>query len=420
MERPIKRTFAALLSFLLLAISAAQPVHAAQSTTPAYPSRPNVVWNVSTRKTVVVHIFNTTPFNLELASSDLKALWGDDGAFPQCQDSQVPPSLFTPSGIPYKIPAKSGASFAVSYLDTFGGGRSCNDDSIIPDVNLVYTMKQVDSSSAFLPAGCPNPVIGDVKIHLDFNRVKEVQPSLKGGIFKLVMQGASFIAKSIGLIIEPTPGGVTRWIKSGYKIAGDAVELANREGDTDETYFSAYVLPMNNSVSSNFPGIYNSTDTTQSTSAETAAPYDGLYSQHGTSQGCPQAYIIPAVVVQRETPPDKGQLNGHLPVIGVVLATSVDWTSAMHSMVQSTAQASAAGNKISQLMLREGENAHIAFIKLARTLSPAQHTLLDGAYASIHHKKPLTREQEAFLVLFAETLERHATALPRTVPVHKN
>ena len=421
MNKDIKKTLGFLLISLLLVCSVVSPAYAEQLAGPIYSGRPNVVWNVSLIEVVTVHVLNTTPYDMELSSSDFKDFYTVNSVYPQEKGTSVDPTAFTPSGIPYKIPAKSGASFVVSWLDTASSSNpEFNTNEVYPDRNLAYTMKQVVSN--YDPSNCLNNITtGDVTIHLDFNRVKEQQDSLKGDIFKLIVSGAAFVVDVAEFAVEPNPLSFMGYLISAEEIGSTAKEIAARGGTSDQTYFSAYVLPMGNSTTGNFPATY--APTKSYTSNEQAAPYDGLYSQHGTNGGgCPQAYIIPAVVVQRETGASDTHLDGHLPVVFVTLATSVDWTSAMHSQQQVTMQASAAGNRITQHLQREGKKGHVAFIKLARTLNQSEFALFDGAYKAIEQKKSLSREQEAFLLRFAEALEKHETSLPKmkNPSVHTN
>lgn len=425
MNKDNKKIFYSLAVSLLFVLSAVSPAYAEGATNPLYPGRPNVVWNETSRSTVVVHIFNTTGYEMDLASSDFKDIDYPTDYHPQYGSTKASPFAFSPSGIPQKILKQSATSFVVSWLDT-ALKDGFNNDNVLADLNIVYTMKQVNSSSAYNQSACPNPTTGDVTIHLDFNRVKEVQKSLKGEVFKLIAHSAEFLLDGAESVIEPNPIVLTGFLLSAYEIASDSKEIAERDGSSNQVYFSAYALPQSNNATSNFPGVYGGTNL-NATSSDAAAPYDGLYSQQGTTQGCPQAYIIPAVLVQRETGPSDGSLSGHMPVVFVTLATVSDWEAAIASQTKVTMQASSAGYKITQQLQREGRKRHAAFIKLTRTLNRNERELFDGAYKAIRDKKALTREQEALLLRFAEALEKHETALPRLtalttqyVPANKN
>ena len=420
-----KKIFCSLAFSLLLVLSAVSPAYADGATNPLYPGRPNVVWNETSRSTVVVHIFNTTGYELDLTSSDFKDIDYPTDYHPQYGSTKASPFAFSPSGIPQVIPKQSAASFVVSWLDT-ALKNGFNNDNVLADLNIAYTMKQVVSSSAYNQSACPNPTTGDVTIHLDFNRVKEIQKSLKGEVFKLIVHSTEFLLDGAESVMEPNPIVLTGFLLSAYEIASDAKEIADRDGSSNQVYFSAYALPQNNSATSDFPGVYGGTNL-NATSADAAAPYDGLYSQQGTTQGCPQAYIIPAVLVQRETGPSDGSLSGHMPVVFVTLSTVSDWEAALASQTQTTMQASPAGFKITQQLQREGRKGHAAFIKLTRTLNRNERELFDGAYKAIRDKKALTREQESLLLRFAEALEKHETTLPRlaapmtqSIPANKN
>lgn len=325
-----KRTLFYLILPLLLMLTSMAPAYAAEKTGPAYPSRPNVVWNVSSRKVVVVHVLNTTAFDMELASNEFKNLWGNDGDHPQEGPTSMYPTAFSPSGIPHKIPAKSAASFVVSWLDT-ALDHGDNNNNVLPDLNMAYTMKQVDSTK-WTPECSPG--VGDITIHFNFNRIKETQKSLKSEIFQLIAAGASFVLDAAEFAVHPNPIDAG-YLLSATEIASTSKDIEAQDGASDQFYFSAYVLPKGNSTTSNFPGVYGGSANLNATPADDAAPYDGLYSQHGTTQGCPQAYIIPAIMVQREKTPDHSNLNGHLPVVFVTLADAELWQRAMNSQKKS-------------------------------------------------------------------------------------
>lgn len=413
-----KRTLFYLILPLLLMLTSMAPAYAAEKTSPIYPERPNVVWNVSSRKVVVVHVLNATHFDMELESSGFPNVLGEDGDHPQDGPTNIPPAVFSPSGIPHKIPAQSAASFVVSWLDTAKGSGK-NTDNVFPDLEMPYRMKQVDAS-AWSPQCVPNK--DDITINLGFNRVKQSQPSLKSEVFHLVADIASTIIGTAEFVADPTPLGLveTGYLRSAAAIASDSKAIAARDGGSDQVYFSAYVLPKGDNSSANFPGVYGGTNL-NATSSESAAPYDGLYSQQGSTQGCPQAYIISAVMVQRETSPDNGKLNGSLPAVFVTLVDAEKWQDASNSQMQVSLQTSSAGYKIAQQMQREGLNGRVAFVNLAGALPRGDHELLNNAYKAIEQKKALTREQEVFLLQFAEALEKHEKAMPKhteRAPLH--
>lgn len=417
MNKGFKKILGLLVVALSFGLAAAPPVYAESS--PAYPDRPNVVWDVSERKTVIVHLINATNFPLQFASSDfsdkvykdarVQYYAGNGNSF---EPSPLDPFAFSPSGIPHQIPAKRTAAFVVSWLDTAGvKGNASNADQVMPDVNLQYTMKGVTTN--YDKSSCPNGVTaGDVLLHMDFNRVKHTKDGLAGDIFKLMVSSTALVVDSIEMALEPNPISLAGFLISATEIAEDSEEIhqKNSDSDSDQLYFNAYVVAANGNMSQ-IPEIHKSADMGVTETAKEAAPYDGLYTIHDLTAGCPQAYIVPVVALEREMAASKGDLSGHLPAVVVALVTEPDIVAAMNSQTKVTVQASAAGYRMTQHLQREGHKGQVAFIKLARSLSPSNRALLDGAYKEIHAKKPLSRDQEDFLLKFAIALEKHETKL---------
>lgn len=407
MNKGFKKILGLLVVALSFGLAAAPPVYAAEKTSPAYPNRPNVVWDVSERKTVIVHLINATNFPMQVDGSDFKdyvdndhqvQLYGDQG-----------PVAFSPSGIPQQIPAKRSAAFVVSWLDTQKNGNNTGD--VMPDVALQYAMKGVTSN--YNKSSCPNGVTtGDVLLHLNFNRVKHTKDGLAGDIFKLMVSSTALVVDSVEMALEPNPISLAGVLISATEIAEDSAEIhqKNSDSDSDQLYFSAYVVAANGNLDQN-PEIHRTADMGTSESAKEAAQYDGLYSIQDPTAGCPQAYIVPVVALEREMAASKGSLSGHLPAVVVALVTEPDIIAAMNSQTKVTVQASSAGYRMTQHLQREGHKGQVAFIKLARSLSSNDRALLDGAYKEIHAKKTLSREQEEFLLKFAIALEKHETKL---------
>ncbi|HWR38543.1 MAG TPA: hypothetical protein VN611_03515 [Patescibacteria group bacterium] len=412
-----KKALGSLIFSIFFALTAAAPAYADKTTGPLYPHAPNLVWNVKNRSTVVVHILNTTPFDMQMARNGFaNYYYGDNGPWhPQDGYTQQNSGVFSPSGIPYTIPRQSGASFVVSWLDT-ALNKGYDKSDVFADVSIDYTMKQVLSN--YPAADCYNGVTsGDITVHLDFNRVKQEQNSLKSAFFSTVVDGAILLDQVISNIEDPSPTAILGYLLSAASLSSDAKELEEHDGDSNQAYFSAYVLPPGNSLTNGYPGIHNA-DPCTTTDASDAAPYAGLYSQQPTATGCPQAYIISAVAVQREVSPDDGKLDGHLPAIFVVLVTIDNWTQAMELLTPVSAQASPAAYMITQQLQREGRKGQIEFVKLRRTLSSSDRAMFDEAYKTIWQKKALSHEQEAFLLRFAEALEKHAAQLVETPEKH--
>ena len=70
-----KKLFTCLLVSCLFSVAVAAPAFADKMSGPSddLKGRPNMAWNVSERKTVIVHVLNATKFNMVLkSSSDFK------------------------------------------------------------------------------------------------------------------------------------------------------------------------------------------------------------------------------------------------------------------------------------------------------------------------------------------------------------
>lgn len=410
-----KKILGSLVLFLLLLLIAVPPSYAEKATSPAHPERPNVVWGVTERKTVIVHLVNTTEFPLEYVSSDFKDYYHNSPAqYIGMDDSNNQPGdpiAFSPSGIPHIIPKNSSASFVVSWLDTSVGGHS--NSNVFPVTNMKYTMKNVISNQS--PGNCPKGITsGDINIHMDFNRVDK-SGSLKYDVFKLMLHSTSLLIDSTEMMENPI--ALMGFMTSATEIAEDASEIHSDSGSSDKVYFNAFVIaPGDDNDLKQIPEIHRTADISTTETASEAAPYDGLYTDHDLTTGCPQAYIIPVVAVQREVASSHGELKGSLPAVFVAFVTEPDFVGALYSQTQVSMQASPAGYKISQQLQREGRNSQIAFIKLARTLNHDDRALFDGAYKAIQAKRPLSREQESFLLRFANGLEKHEKSLQQAAP----
>ena len=419
MKTILGKSVTALVLSMIIAMWPIQTAFADKPTTPSYANRPNLVWNVPDRETVIVHVLNTTPYDLEYVNSDFHDF---SQSHVQSTHSYAYPRVFTPSGIPHKIPSKTGATFVVSYIDTLD---SKGHWDVVNNLNMTYIMRNIDVTGHVDPKACANNVTkGDVTLLLNFNRVVESQDSLKGDVFKLIVAGTSMIVSTIGMIVEPNPLPVIEFLISAQEIAVTSKEIADRSGGSDQNYFSAYILPIGNSTTNGFPYVYMTENPKDYTDGSTAAQYAGLYSQQSSSGGCPQASIVSAVMVQRDTGPSDKTLDGNMPVAFVTLATLQDWISAMKAQQAQTPSSSAAGNRISQFLKREGKNGNVAFVKLARTLNDKEFNLLETTYDDLLKKKLLSRLEEDFLAHFADALEHHAVklppfAMPSTVPANK-
>lgn len=388
----------------LFSLLFAAPAFASKMSGPSddLQGRPNMAWNVSERKTAIVHVLNATPFPMVLKTSSDFA----DHSLPtdkpvQYQDSAIAPFVFSPTGIPHNIPAKQGTSFIVSWLDTAATAE--NADNIYPTTNLVYTMQNVVSSK---DSSC----FGNVDINLGFNRVTH-QKELKSEYFALGLHCASAVIEGLTLVSEPNMIALLGFLNAGAEIAEDSVDINESKENSDQLYFNAFVVSATKAT--NYPNIYTFNSGTMTTSD--APEYDGFYTQHGDTQGCVQEYIVPTVILMREKSADHTKLNGHLPQVLVVLTDSVTWNSARNAVLSSTtgisASVSPAGAQISQYLKRTGKKGAGEFVRLARTLSPAEGRMFNEAFAAVRGHKALSREQEALWARFAAALEKHATEL---------
>lgn len=383
--------------------------------------RPNMAWNVSERKTAIVHVLNATKFNMVMKnSSDFKDHSIATDKPVQYQDSKVDPFIFSPTGIPHNIPAKQGASFVISWLDT--ASTSENDDNIYPNTNLVYTLQNVMKDN---DSSC----VGNVDINLGFNRVTH-QKELMSEYFALGLHCTSALIEGLTLISEPNIVALLGFLNAGAEIAEDSIAINESKDDSDQVYFNAFVVSATKAT--NYPGIYTFNSGSMTTS--NAPEYDGFYTQHGDTQGCVQEYIVPTVIMMREKKADNAALNGHLPQVLVVLTDSVTWNSARNAVLSSTtgitAAVSPAGYQMSQYLKRTGRKGEGEFVKLARTLSPGESRMFNEAFDAIRGHKAVSREQELLLARFVSAMEKHAnslepikgrsnTATENNAPVHK-
>ena len=401
----VKKVFCSLVFSMLLTVAFTTPAFADKMSGPSedLKDHPNMAWNVSERKTVIVHVLNATKFNMTLkSSSDFK-----DHSLPtdkpvQYQDSNIDPFVFSPSGIPHSIPAKQGASFVVSWLDTAATAE--NDDNIYPTTNLVYTMQNVVKDT-------DSTCSGNVDINLGFNRITHTK-ELKSEYFALALHCSSALIEALTLAAEPNMVALLGFLNAGAEIAEDSIEINESKDDSDQIYFNAYVVSATKAT--NYPNIYTPVDG-NSMDTGTAPQYDGFYTQHGDTQGCAQSYIVPTVVLMREKSAGETHLSGHLPQVLAVLVDSDTWKSAQQAVKSSTSTISAAvspaGYQISQQLKRDRRKGEAAFIRLAKTLSPSDRHVFNAAYDALLAHKTLSRDQEALMLRFATALEKHATAL---------
>jgi hypothetical protein len=413
MEMGANKTIVCLLFSLLLTITVFVPVNAEKEelSGPAEPGRPNVVWDVTNRRTAIIHIINTTPYDMDLKNEPFQDRNGIDQAVQTVTaDPQERPFVFTPSGIPENIPARSGTSFVVSWMDTYYDGHF----NVYPDAQVIYTMRNVDASPSFKTG---SPMVSNVDILFAFNRVKETT-SLESGVFKTSLHTAALLVDTTEFLLEGNPVAFVGALMSAAELTEDVIDINEENDDSDQVYFAAYPIAKSGSLDSDFPGAYTIGD--EAVDKDEAAKHDGLYAQHGpTGAGNPQTYIIAYTSLLREQKADDEKLNGHLPVVFVTLVTMQDVDSIQNANTQVSQHASPAGHRISAYLQREGLNGQKAFIRLARTLSPNDARLLTEAYKTIRSDHALSHEQEALLVRFAVALEKMPMTPNNDISEHK-
>ena len=415
MNMVIRRTLGSLLLSLLLALVSITPV-SADSPSPPHTDRPNLGMDMS-RQTVVVYVANTTPYNMTLK---------DAGPFIDLPSDPTAPVMFSPSGIPHKIPANYGASFVAAWKDAGG--------SVYKEADLTYTMDNVDSSTTFTSDGCTvNPQRGPVDIHLEFDRVKKNSAKdLRAEYGQLIFHSVHAAVDFCEFVTEGNPVALLKFMKAADEMTNNVKAINSaKDSDDDQIFVNSYVVSYLNNltyVPGVVPQVQFTTDGKGSTSGD-YAPNDGVATQQPDANGCPQSVIVVAVSILRPQNPDYETFNGGLPTMLVALFTEKDWGTATKAQVSVSAQESPAGYKIKQQLQREGKTGLKAFRTLVHSLSPQDFRMMNEAYGSITAHKKLTHEQEAFLVRLAGALEKHAASLPASTtpqsaehktPVHKN
>ena len=418
MNMVIRRTLGSLLFSLLLTLVSITPAFADDnSPAPPHPNRPNLGIDMN-RQTVIVYVANTTPYNMALK---------DAGPFTDLPSDPTTPVIFSPSGIPYKIPANYGASFVAAWKDA--------GDNVYKEAVLTYTMENVDVTSIYKPPSCTGPAntwigcctnnhtyVGPVDIHLEFDRVKKNSTGLKAEIGKLILSSVHAVVDFGEFVTEGNPLSLLQFMKSADEMTNTVVEINNaHNSDYDQLYVNSYVVSYTNSLD-NTPGLV----WPLSGDPSKYAPNDGIATQQPDASGCTQSGIVVGVTLLRAQVPDHGTFNGGLPVMLVALFTPADWQAVNTPQVSVSAQESPAGYKIKQQLQREGKPGLKALRTLVRSLSPQDFRIMSEAYGAIAAHKPLTPVQEAFLVRLAGALEKHAASLPtpttseHKTPIHKS
>ncbi|HWR38712.1 MAG TPA: hypothetical protein VN611_04365 [Patescibacteria group bacterium] len=384
--------------WLMFLLAAPGPAFAG-APSPPHPDRPNVVWDVSAQKTVIVHLLNATPYNMVLKSSPFSNSNYQQEVQGQYDEGAI---MFTPSGIPQTVPKNSGRSFVVTMLD-----NGSNASDVAGEYDMLYTLQQVDASSVFQPGACTiNPVKADVDVHLEFDHVKESK-SLKGDIFDTVVEGLKVIVEGGEIVASGGEEGWFHFLESSAALAEDIATTINDANESsDQGYFNAFVVSYNNQLDTSLPGI-----TTSATDSDTAAQYAGISTQQPYSHGCPQSIIEVPVVILREKGPNSKELNGNLPVILAAVVTQSDQTGAQVCLAKVSPESSRAGNKIMNLLKSEGLNGRKAVLKLFRTLDYQEISQLRETYKAIAGHKRLTEKQEDLLEQVAVALEKHQSYL---------
>ncbi len=396
MKTGARKTLGCLVLAVLLFVSFVTPVFAG-SPSPPWPSRPNLVWDVSSRKTAIVHLVNTTPFDMSLTTNPFV-----NKVYQQApQDYDEGPIVYSPSGVPTKIPKQSGASFVISWLDTGSGASDVKAEAV-----MVYTMA-VDTGDNYSDSLCgTNGKKGNVNLQIEFDRVKQTK-NLKSEIFKTVLNATSVIVDGLTMIAEPEDAlAWAGFITNSVELVTDCKEINENNEDWDQIYVNSFILASDGNVNK-LPSII----TDYGSDENTASQYDGVATQQSTTNGCPQAYIVVGSAILREKQASHKTLDGNVPVLLVALATSTDWEAAISASTEVSLSASKAGYQISQQVKREGKNGRKALFKLVRTMSPGDLAILKSAYSSIQAHKALSQEQEGVLAKLAAAFEKHAATM---------
>lgn len=395
----VKKSAVCLAVSLMVSSVFALPAFAS-SPSPPHPDRPNLAYDTTIRKTAVVHMVNATPYNLVFKSGPFV----DHVTQQAAQDYDEGAIIYSPSGVPHQIPAKTGGSFVVSWLDT-----GSNASTVYPEADIVYTLQNVNSSDLYGAGGCiTNALTGNVDLHFEFDRVKQTK-ELAGEIFKTILHTTATLVDLTEFVLEGNPVAFVGFVTAAAETAEDIESMVNSaNSSSDQIYVNAYIVAASNNLSyvPSIVSLYTSTDT--------AAQYDGIATLQSAANGCPQSDIVVQVALLREKSPSSGgHLNGQLPTVLVTLATYQDWMAASVLTTTSvSAQESAAANKIALQLKREGRNGQKILFKLVRSLKHHDLDIVKGAYHNIAAKKPLTKEQELKLAELAAAFEKHQTAMP--------
>ena len=425
MNMVVRRTLGSLLFSLFIALVFITPAFADDnSPAPPHPNRPNLGMDMS-RQTVIVYVANTTPYAMTLKDPN-----SSDFPFKDQPSDTTAPVVFAPSGIPYQIPANYGASFVVAWKDA--------GDNVFKETNLTYTMENVDVTKDFggVPPVCTGPAnnrtgcctnayIGPVDIHLELDRVKKNSTGLKAEIGQLILSTVHAVVDFGEFVTEGNPVSLLQFMKSADEMKNTVVEINNKHNsDYDQIYVNSYAISNSNNLD-NTPALVGQLTGDPSK----YAPNDGIATQQSDANGCRQSGVVVAVSLLRAQVPTYGTFDGGLPVVLVSLFTDADWQAGYAASASVSAQETPAGYRIKQHLQREGKPGLKALRALVHSLRPQDFRLMSEAYGAIATHKALTREQEAFLVRFADALEKHATSLPalttpqsaeHKTPVHKS
>ncbi|HWR37966.1 MAG TPA: hypothetical protein VN611_00580 [Patescibacteria group bacterium] len=392
MNSAIKNFFCGSILTMLLLLTPAAPSFASEPSAPTN-NRPYIAWDMTGRHSAIVYLLNLTPYNMSLKSSPFT-----DHVMDSDPSS---PFMFSPTGIPNKVPAETGAAFmAVWQQDTNG--------NVAGEYDLSYTIQGVDSTSHFGTGrdGCTvNPLVGDVTLHLEFDRVKESK-TLKSDIFQDVIKSVKVIVQGGKVIASGGTAGMLKFLNCVYKL-GQSIDntINDANSNSDQGYFNAYILSYN--------GDMNKTPTIVSyeSNPDKASENAAIATQQADGNGCPQAVLVVPVSILRERSADEESLSGNLPVILAAVVTIQDWASANVCSAEVKASISPAGNKIENLLRREGPRGQKTVFKLVNSLNASEFQNLTGAYEAISKNKHLSLHQEALLARLAIALEKNETSL---------
>lgn len=388
---------------------------AASTVTPPHPARPNISMEVPHKHSVVVNVVNMTKWTMRLVdgSSELRI----PNIQQPVQSYDYPGFVFLPGGIPQTIPAQKGTSgdpktevylsarpFVFVWQDG-GSGKKAK-----PEVNLTYQMDNVESYPTTFRDNCGNTgQPGNVKIHIEFDRIKTGPPELKSEILDTVVSGVMAIAELASFVVEGNPVAFVGFVKETKAFVTDIMAINKEKNDySDTAFFNAYAVSCDGDLDKT-PAFV----THPASGIDNEPPQDGVGVQQGSVNGNPQENLVVAQYLLRVKGPTKAKFDGRLPVLSIVVMTKSDWTAGRMFASSPAPQYSMAGAQISNQIRSEGIAGKRRVLGLVRSMNPKDVDLLLGAYKDLGAKKKLNEGQEQLLRKFADAYKARQTTFAR-------